>query len=74
MKQLININLIFLKLPFLASLIVIRLGMPELLMVHRVLLVAVNAVLAHLTVVNLVGVEREALRRLFRFDRHLVDV
>ena len=48
----------------------IRLRMTKLLVVHRVLLVAVVAVLAHLAVVRLAGIVSQALRGLLRLDRH----
>ena len=47
--------------------------MTELLVVHRVLLVAVAAVLAHLAVVRPARVVRQALGSRLRFDWHDED-
>ena len=61
------------ELTFLGRNFFVGIGMSELLMVHRVLLVAVLAVLTHLAVVDLARIlvaQGQTLRRFIHFDRH----
>ncbi len=65
---------VFLELPFLGGFCFIWIRMSELLVVHRVLLVAIFTVLAHLAVVDFVRIHQKAFRSFARFDRYPQNV